>query len=67
MQGSQNDETVHFPCSIPGHNIKSYVGSDLISASRFFYSGKQSCTLQKSADPNSKPIVDTDLQCNDKI
>ena len=54
MLGWQNGEIVYFPCSIPGHNIKNYVGSDVISAPSFLYSGKQSCPFQKSEVPNSK-------------
>ena len=36
MLGWQNGEIVYIPCSIPGHNIKNYVGSDFISAPSFF-------------------------------
>ena len=61
MLGWQNGEIVYFPCSIPGHNIKNYVGSDVISAPSFFLLRKTILSLSKIRSSEFKAYVDTDL------
>ena len=56
MLGWQNGEIVYFPGSIPGHNIKNYVGSDVISAPSFFTQENNLVPFKKTEVPNSKPM-----------